>query len=518
VLSIALLLVLAGESGVFGGNGISVVNNGDEARTWAASSYVPSTLSPLGGGTYVLDALSKTTGAAERSPSAGVASQVTDGSSRLLLKLVSLNLSRPTVHVSDLVAAEVVALGLVLLVAYRRRVAHLQVLVLAVVVLPVFSRWLNSLYSDGPALAGTAALLIAWLGTRDDAASAPRRVATWGAMALAIGFVAFSNVSFVAIAVVGVVAQVVTLALAVRSRARARERSGSAAAFAELLARSALVVLSVVLVVLSVGIETRSSLLQTMAHTTYSTDFLTTIAIPLLGVSLVSTYGMPHQLLQMKGISYWQVPTRWGHIPGWESFVSGHVSAVRLDLLRNPIMDARLLGQSLVASTSPSIAYLGNGTGGASGHDVSLWSRAVDLWWLGGEAVARLVMIPFTSGALGVVTVVVMIVGVVMMARDRLRGESSRVHLLEADEGLVIWCVVAACVSCLMSVFGDGTAGLGRHNLVASYCLMIAVISFVLAGLKWRGLSLAASTDRSFAVEESTADSGSQKVGTNAAI
>lgn len=503
VATLVLLLLLAGESGVFGGNGISVVNNGDEGRTWSATSYVPSTIS-ASGSSYIVDSLHKSTGAAAHSPSAGTAAEVTDSSSRLLLKFVSFDFSRSNVHVSDLVAAEVLALGLVMMVAYRRRVAYLQVLVLAVVVVPIFSRWMNSLYSDGPALAGTAALLIAWIGTRDNDAHVLRRVSTWAAMTIAIGFVAFSNLSFVAIAVAGIVAQVVAVTRGVFARDRDLDTNagllpapiaiagdtsaGSRAAYTELLTRAGLCAMSVVLVVLSVQIEGRSALLQSMEHTTYATDFLTTVAVPLLGAGLVTRYAMPRALLQMKNVSFWQAPNRWHHIAGWHHFVATRMSAVRLDVLRNPIDDVRLLAHSLTASTSPAISYLANGTGAQRG--ASLWSRLVDVWSRVGAGASRVAMLPFVNAPLSLFSVLVMIVAVARMARTRRRRAGVRSSWLAADEEFVLWCVVVATASALVNVFGDGTAGLGRHNLLVSYLLIIAVISFVWTAVKWRSAAL----------------------------
>lgn len=520
MLSVALLLLLAGESGVFGGNGISVANNGDEGRTWSATSYVPSTVS-TSGSSYILDSLRKTTGTTADTAAAGTPAQVTDGSSRLLLKFVSFDYSRSRVRVSDLVAAEAAALGLVMLVSYRRRGAYLQVLVLAIVVLPIFSRWLNSLYSDGPALAGTAALLIAWIGIQDNDASVVRRIGTWSAMTLAVGFVAFSNISFVAVAVAGIAVQVITSARGAFTRdsdldtnagliaapiALARENlARSHAAPAEFLARMGLSALSVLLVVMSVKIEGRGTLFQSMEHTTYATDFLTTVAMPILGATLVTKYAMPRALLPMKNISYWQAPSRWHHLSGWQHFVATRVGAVRLDVLKNPVNDVRLLGRSLAASASPAISYLGDGTGTA--RNTSAWSRVVDVWSRVGAGAARVVMIPFTSATLAVCSVLVMIAAVQRMTLTRRRRSLIRTSWLAADEEFVLWCVVVACASCLMSVFGDGTAGLARHNLLVSYLLILAVISFVWTALKWRGEALRAK-EESAALEMETMTRG----------
>lgn len=334
--------------GLISGVGIGIADNGDGVRVTSPAGLNPQTETGVarGQGYVVTDFVS----AANRSPIS------------VLNRLTSLHYPTANAYLLTVMgvfspdrSVSLFALGWVYLLvgltiiwlAPIGKNPLPTVILMGVLALGPFARWMTSTYADTPAFFGFAALLIsivALLSHLNSKEFFRINVLFWWGLLL----IALSKAAYAVVIPLIVIFFFVALILS-----RRVSRKGLQLAPTIAVAASGLALVGGMLAVQFGSSDRQQSNAINNHH------FLMTVVIPNYPSEIVERT-VPESIRELAPEGYWPRTDDWSNVPGWEETVTDNalILGLRLRLFTQPALLYELLSKSVSASTTPELEYL----------------------------------------------------------------------------------------------------------------------------------------------------------------
>lgn len=454
--------------GLFSGVGIGIADNGDGVRVTAPAGLNPQTDSGLtkGQGYVVTEFLS----AANRSP-ASVVDRMTSlhyptANSYVLTLMGVLSPDRSVSLFALGWVYLLVGLTIIWLAPIRKNPLP-TLIVMGVLVLAPFARWMTSAYADTPAFFGFAAVLVSLVALLSHLNSREfLRVNVlfwWGVLLISLSKAAYA-------VVIPLIVLSFAIALIVLHRGKLK---GSQLARILAVTVSGLALIGGMLVV-QFGSSDRQQ-----SNTINNHHFVMSVVVPNYPTEVVENV-IPETLRDLSPEGYWPRTGNWRDVAGWEETMTDTalVTELRLALFAQPALLWELMSKAVSRSTTPELDYLVPNTWLPDDPpilSVLPWALYLSTTWL-----TNLLLSPLSVSWLAIPFLIVTVIGalVLVIFRNSTRPKSQSVES-RTLLALMIFSGVLAGALAGVAILGDGFTELEKHLIMTSFLFTVFSVSAI---------------------------------------